>query len=523
MYVPSLPRSVCGLAWELITERREQKLSASATLDAQQTAELTRELLAELNYEPLPSTSTSTPAAAATAPLFSPGVEAHEPESLDWLNVLFAHALASYRILIAREQPSEGGGYDAKGGESGRESGADGADSGEAARASGMGGSSGARAFMERILNRASPSEVEQPSSIISLDRITVSDVQLGSRYPVFSNARARPSDDGSSVRVELDMEYRDDVALSLATRIFFNFPRPLFAVLPAALSLSLERFRGTVQIELPLPGSRSPDAPQSKAGAAAPQPSDTSQRQARPVLNMSLDPDFELELATSSLLGSRAKLQDIPKVEQLVLARIRAWVVDKMVWPGRFELALPATRRHPTSHGSGSAAHGRAQGSRTGDGAETTLGARSDDDDLTTAEHSRRASTVRPPDMVVNPDDGEGATLDIDEDELVDGDASPPYPSAPSSVHAKGLHDTLMPPLSFADGRRLASPLASPGEGPLPGHLPWRPSAPSLVNGSARPGMPRAPASAKADPYGRAGSTAGGGIRRRPSYAPTQ
>lgn len=59
--------------------------------------------------------------------------------------------------------------------------------------------------------------------------------------------------------------------------------------------------------------------------------------------LRLSLHPDFDLDLSTTSLLGSRAKLQDLPKIEQLVRARLRQALVDRVVWPCFWAVGLPA------------------------------------------------------------------------------------------------------------------------------------------------------------------------------------
>lgn len=126
--------------------------------------------------------------------------------------------------------------------------------------------------------------------------------------------------------RVEVDLDYTDNVSLDISTCLLVNFPRPRFAVLPIRLGLTLERFSGTLTLELPSPLS----SPPSSVAAS------------HPTLNLSLHPDFTLELSTTSLLGSRAKLQDVPKVEQLILARIRGWIQDNVVWPGRVQVALP-------------------------------------------------------------------------------------------------------------------------------------------------------------------------------------
>lgn len=101
------------------------------------------------------------------------------------------------------------------------------------------------------------------------------------------------------------------------------NFPRPRFAVLPIALSITLERFSATLTIELPSPLSLSLSS-------------------SAPIVHLSLHPDFTLQLNTTSLLGSKAKLQDIPKIEQLILGRIRGAIEEKIVLPSRIEIGLP-------------------------------------------------------------------------------------------------------------------------------------------------------------------------------------
>lgn len=58
--------------------------------------------------------------------------------------------------------------------------------------------------------------------------------------------------------------------------------------------------------------------------------------------MHVCLLPDFSLNLKTSSLLGSRAKLQDIPKIEQLLVERLRAVIQDRIVYPRHQTFALP-------------------------------------------------------------------------------------------------------------------------------------------------------------------------------------
>lgn len=66
------------------------------------------------------------------------------------------------------------------------------------------------------------------------------------------------------------------------------------------------------------------------------------SSSNAKASMSVSLHPDFILDLASTSLIGSRAKLQDIPKVEQLIIGRIRNYVIENFVWPKVRTFNLP-------------------------------------------------------------------------------------------------------------------------------------------------------------------------------------
>lgn len=59
--------------------------------------------------------------------------------------------------------------------------------------------------------------------------------------------------------------------------------------------------------------------------------------------LSFSFLPDYRLDLSVRSLLGSRSRLQDIPKIAQLVEARIHAWLEDRCVEPRYQQIVLPS------------------------------------------------------------------------------------------------------------------------------------------------------------------------------------
>ncbi|WVR04050.1 hypothetical protein IAU60_001049 [Kwoniella sp. DSM 27419] len=172
-------------------------------------------------------------------------------------------------------------------------------------------GEEGARQRIESWLNPVG-------TKLSWLDPIEVTSLSLGNAYPILSNARIRPADGQGRIRAEIDVDYLDSLSLSLSTAVLVNFPRPRFAVLPVSLGVELISIGGTLSIRLHEP---------------------TNERQH---VHVSLLPDFHLNLKTTSLLGSRAKLQDIPKLEQLILSRLRSVIQDRLVDPNHISLALP-------------------------------------------------------------------------------------------------------------------------------------------------------------------------------------
>jgi maintenance of morphology protein 1 len=60
-------------------------------------------------------------------------------------------------------------------------------------------------------------------------------------------------------------------------------------------------------------------------------------------MLEFSFLPDYDLELSTRSLVGSRSRLQDVPKIAQLVEARLHAWFDERCVEPCVQQIVLPS------------------------------------------------------------------------------------------------------------------------------------------------------------------------------------
>ncbi|KAI9884125.1 MAG: hypothetical protein M1823_004097 [Watsoniomyces obsoletus] len=218
-------------------------------------------------------------------------VNSHLPESVDWFNVLFAQTIAQFRsdaqhdnaILIS----------------------------------------------LNDIFNGP-----QKPSF---LDEIKITELSLGEDFPIFSNCRVIPVEEdggtgeggagtggggGGRLQARMDVDLSDAITLGVETKLVLNYPRPVVAVLPVALTVSVVRFTGTLSI------SFIPSSP--------PAPSPTT-------LAFSFSDDYRLELATHSLLGSRSRLQDVPKIAQIIEARLHAWFDERCVEPRFQQIVLPS------------------------------------------------------------------------------------------------------------------------------------------------------------------------------------
>ncbi|KAJ5280019.1 hypothetical protein N7478_005391 [Penicillium angulare] len=247
----------------------------------------------------------------------------HQPESLDWFNVLIAQTIAQYRqtAYILKDSPSSS---------------------------------------ILSSLNAAMNNPEKKPSFI---DKITVTDISLGEEFPIFSNCRIiavdDPNSDGGRLQALLDVDLSDDnLSIAVETSMVLNYPKPRSAILPVALSVSVVRFSGTLCISL-IPASTDPldppATPHSPAAAGSvhntaqgspkgPSSQDYTPPKSSPKSNVAFSflPDYRLDLSVRSLIGSRSRLQDVPKIAQLVEARVHAWFEERVVEPRVQVVGLP-------------------------------------------------------------------------------------------------------------------------------------------------------------------------------------
>jgi len=118
------------------------------------------------------------------------------------------------------------------------------------------------------------------------LDEIRVTEINIGEEFPIFSNCRIIPVEEGSGLvlgekkgkgkglagsegvggggggkgrwdgatmgegtrlQARMDVDLSDVITLGVETKLILNWPRPVVAVLPVALAVSVVRFSGTV------------------------------------------------------------------------------------------------------------------------------------------------------------------------------------------------------------------------------------------------------------------------------------
>ncbi|MCJ1285508.1 ERMES complex subunit mmm1 [Xylographa opegraphella] len=242
-----------------------------------------------------PSTSAPTTILAKTYY----NTHAHQPESLDWFNVLIAQTIAQFRADAHADNAI--------------------------------------LTSLTTFLNGAQKPEF--------LAGIKVTEINLGEEYPIFSNCRVHPVEEGDGtgggrLQAWMDVDLSDAVTLGIETTMVLNYPRLKTAVLPVALSVSVVRFSGTLSISF-VPVS----APAPGGGPGDPQgdrPSSSTSTHTPTSLAFSFLPNYTLSLSTRSLLGSRSRLQDVPKIAQLVESRLRMWFEERCVQPRMQQVAVP-------------------------------------------------------------------------------------------------------------------------------------------------------------------------------------
>ncbi|CAG8486110.1 12238_t:CDS:2 [Dentiscutata erythropus] len=217
-----------------------------------------------------PKTASVSPASTILSKtLYDP--KYHLPESTDWLNVLLAQAIYQYREEAKTDNRLV--------------------------------------RFVDEILNDGVKPDFMGPIEVTRLD--------IGEEFPIFSNARIRPTETMSRMRVEVDCDFSDQITLGVNTQILINWPKPRIAVLPISLVLSIVKFAATITLEIVVNSESS-------------------------FIVVSSLPDFVLEFNVQSLIGSRSKLEDVPKITHMITSKLRNAFCEKFVYPNSTKFRMP-------------------------------------------------------------------------------------------------------------------------------------------------------------------------------------
>ncbi|GMM31590.1 ERMES complex subunit [Martiniozyma asiatica (nom. inval.)] len=156
-------------------------------------------------------------------------------------------------------------------------------------------------------------------------DQIKINEINIGNDFPIFSNCRVRNRE--GRLEAKIDVDVADTFTLGLETNLIINQPRIMSACLPVKLSISLVRFSSCLTVSLITDHSEKEDG--KNGGSIA--------------LMFSFSPDFRLEFKIKSLLGSKAKLENIPRIGNLIENVLRKWFIDRCIEPKFQVIKLPS------------------------------------------------------------------------------------------------------------------------------------------------------------------------------------
>ena len=244
-------------------------------------------------------------------------VSGHQPESLDWFNVLVAQTIAQLRADAQED---------------------------EALLTS-----------LTTLMNGGNRPDF--------LDEIKVTEISLGDEFPIFSNCRVIPVDEngtplkqltgqrGERLQARMDVDLSDVLTLGVETKLVLNYPKPFVMVLPVALAVSVVRFSGTLSLSFSPSSQSNPfmeaDAAGKEATTGRPNKNEGHPQnptgQSPTTLTFTFLDDYRLDLSVRSLIGSRSRLQDVPKIAQLIEGRIHQWFDERCVEPRFQQIVLPS------------------------------------------------------------------------------------------------------------------------------------------------------------------------------------
>ncbi|KAF8633921.1 hypothetical protein AX15_001106 [Amanita polypyramis BW_CC] len=235
----------------------------------------TQEPFERSSYHPRVDSDLSLQSQRTHSPSVKNQVQDDAPESAEWLNMLLQQIANVYRSKLRDD----------------------------------LAGTKGDEVARERLESYAN---TIRPTGF--LDYIKVHSVDLGQSAPRLLNHHSRVLGPKTVIENEFEIVYTDSLSVSFSTSYLFNYPMPSFARLPVSLTISLSRFKSLVCVTPPSPTSTVP------------------------VVTIKISPTFQLDITTTSLMGSRAKLANVPKLHELIQHQLRRLLAARGTW----KFALP-------------------------------------------------------------------------------------------------------------------------------------------------------------------------------------
>lgn len=208
-------------------------------------------------------------------------VNNHRPETLDWFNVLVAQTISQFR----------------------------------------------AEALVADNIYHSLNEYLEKLALPEYLGEIKLTTIDLGDDFPIFSNCRIVHNAASGRLEAKIDVDLSDTLTLGFETKLVLNHPRPASAVLPVLLKVSIVRFLSCLTLSLV-----------NTSDAIFGAKNDEHEAARGTALIFLFSPDFRLEFSINSLIGSRAKLQDVPKLSDMIENKLRSWFTDRCIEP-RFQI----------------------------------------------------------------------------------------------------------------------------------------------------------------------------------------
>ncbi|KAJ2077041.1 ERMES complex subunit mmm1 [Coemansia sp. RSA 988] len=183
-----------------------------------------------------------------------------------------------------------------------------------------------------RVISEALNGEL-RPSAI---DSIRITQFSLGSDFLRVVSARMVPAVGSLGMRAELDLALHDEITLGFDTRVLVNWPREAVAALPVSMAISLVKFTGTLAVEFDC-------------------------ESAEPSLSVSILPDYVLDFDVQTLIGSKAKVQNLPMLTSVISRKLQAAFAKELVMPNekRVPIKYPFTTKPTAAAGPSHSDHG--------------------------------------------------------------------------------------------------------------------------------------------------------------------